>query len=123
MGWDFGWKKRADLVKEIVGERNGDSTPRTVKVFDEAVTGHSDGRLWRIVEFFDKGAGRKRRIIAVDLIDFEPGTGWGHKPMDESVGPSFYNCPVSWLDEVNEDWGKMAQDWRAKVRERAAQAA
>ena len=44
----------------------------------------------------------------------------GVKHMDESVGPCYYNCPVSWLQECSEPVCHAAQ-WREQVRQRANQ--
>lgn len=44
---------------------------------------------------------------------------WQHgsyKPMDESVGPYYYNMPISWLAKLTEPSNEWAAKWRESVR-------
>jgi hypothetical protein len=43
--------------------------------------------------------------------------GWGYKSMDESMGPAYYTCPLSYLDMVPMPDSPYAREWREKVRE------
>lgn len=67
--------------------------------------------LWSVWRYFDKAANAAETIIKLDLLQSDP-YGWGYKPMDESVHPYYYSCPLSYLEmapPVNEQW-------RANVR-------
>lgn len=43
--------------------------------------------------------------------------GWGHKPMDESMGPYFFSCPLAFFDlaPLTAAHGKTAAEWREQV--------
>jgi hypothetical protein len=42
--------------------------------------------------------------------------GSGYKDMDETMHPYYYNCPLSYLDEVTEPLNSRSREWREKVR-------
>ena len=71
--------------------------------------------LWSLIEYLkiDCGSGKVERlnVIGCDLLQ-SFAEGWGHKPMDESFGPCYYSCPLSYLELAP------AQDenWREQVR-------
>lgn len=49
--------------------------------------------------------------------------GWGHKPLDESMGPIYYTCPLSYLDEtlpINESWRANVRNYHARHRRASA---
>ena len=60
--------------------------------------------------------GTKKLWIAVVLYEWSDGELW-LKYMDNSVGPCYYNCPVSWLKDVPIA-GEHDRVWRAKILER-----
>lgn len=59
--------------------------------------------------------GSSTKWIGVYLMQ-RSSDGWGHKPMDESMHPYNYACPLSYLDEADEPANEDAANWRAKVR-------
>ena len=69
--------------------------------------------------------GETKKWIGVYLL--QKGTrdypGWGYKPMDETMEPYYYDCPVSYLDAADEPMGDGAKRWREVVREKAARRA
>lgn len=71
--------------------------------------------LWMIVD----GPEFSSIALAV-LVNGSPDMGWGHKLMDETAGPCYYDCPVSWLDEVPPPSGRWVEGWRQAVREHHA---
>ena len=116
MGWLFSttWPTRAIMRKHLCAD-NG------LKTIKSCWTGNN---LWAVQEYtYDQGekAGQTVRFIALYLCRRRKNTrdGWGYKDMDESAGPSYYNCPISYLDMVP-DPGGYATEWRAKVREQHA---
>jgi len=71
-----------------------------------------------------KETGETDRFIYLALIGNDGGYGWGYKEMTEHMGPNYYNCPLSFLNECpppppEDDKDGMAADWREGVREQA----
>lgn len=60
------------------------------------------------------------RYIGVNLLLRSP-EGWGYKPMDETMHPYYYDCPLSYLDEASAPENASAAEWREKVRALAAE--
>jgi len=54
-------------------------------------------------------------FIGLDKVAGGIKEGWGYKDMDESVGPSEVDCPLSYLSQASRATG-YAIEWRAKVR-------
>jgi hypothetical protein len=53
-------------------------------------------------------------------------TSWGddefyYKPMNEDMGPYYYECPLDWLNKLSPPATDTAREWRLKVRQTAAQ--
>lgn len=116
MGWLFSesWPTRK-VMREHLCEGNG------LKTIASCWKGNN---LWAIHEYtYDQGpnAGETVQFIALYLIRWHGGDlkGWGYKDMDESAGPCYYNCPISYLDKIP-DPGGYATEWRKKVREQRA---
>ena len=59
----------------------------------------------------DLAPGQSLRYIRCDLLERSGGQ-WGYKPLDESMHPYYYTCPLSYLDLAPEQ----SADWRAGVR-------
>jgi hypothetical protein len=121
MGWYYTQgASRADVIRELTpAERKGE-----------------DGAIFRTLRHCCRGNvlfslhesvtpdGNSTKWIGVDLMQKSlDGFGWGHKPMDESMGPYYYNCPVAYLDEASEPVNETAANWRAEVRRVAAEKA
>ena len=49
------------------------------------------------------------------------GTIWGYKDMDETMAPSYYDCPKSILDMLTPTDNKNANEWREACRKVAAE--
>ena len=71
------------------------------------------GTLWKVWDHkaIEKATGEviaSELWIGCDLCEYSKSdNGWGYKDMDESMGPSYYNCPLSYLDltpVVNPEW-------------------
>lgn len=50
------------------------------------------------------------------------GTAWGYKDMDETMGPYYYDCPVSILNLLSPTDNQTANEWREECRRHAAKA-
>jgi hypothetical protein len=117
MGWYYTHgASRRDIIDEITRENSNDEGSfRTLRKCFRGNTMyalHESGKH-----------GEPRKWIGVYLLQrgSKECPGWGYKPMDESMEPYFYECPVSYLDAADEPISETARRWRAKVRERAAQ--
>lgn len=71
-------------------------------------------RLWFLAE---QRAGERAgtKWIGLTLIDCRNGEA-AVKAMDESCGPCYYDCPLSFLDRADPPVGTYAPDWRMQVR-------
>lgn len=95
MGWSYGWKSKSDLVHMLKTDFIGLKT--------SCVRGNM---FWGVADY--KG----ENVIVCAIIGSSDGE-WGYKGMDESMGPYYYNCPLSYLDMAP----VQNAEWREKVRE------
>ena len=112
MGWLFGWSSRKELAEHLISGNGVHTVKHCFK----------GNNLWAVQEIMrDQGpdAGKPIRFIALYMLKGRSDSrdGWGYKDLDESAGPYYYTCPVSYLDMVP-DPGGYATEWRKKVRER-----
>lgn len=109
MGWLYGWSSKQQLVDHLNRGLVDD-----YKLITNCVRGNCH---WQVIEHKSG-----KRYIALNLLQSYDGE-WGYKDMDESVGPCYYNCPLSYLDLApeTEDTGQYAKQWRQSVREYHAQ--
>ena len=42
--------------------------------------------------------------------------GWGYKPLEETMGVNYYNCPIKYLEMVPEPDSQYAKNWRIEVK-------
>ncbi len=109
MGWLFStrWDSKLALVAYLRGTERWTSD---FKILKSTVRG---SRHWYVAERVD-GV----RFIGLDLMQASRGDGWGFKDMDESCGPCYYDCPLSYLElaPLSETCSSFAPQWREKVR-------
>lgn len=80
---------------------------RPYALLDKATVGN---HLWLLVEHNET----KERIIALELLSYSRADNcWGHKSLDESMGPNACDCPLRFLDLVPEPPSNY--DWRGRV--------
>ncbi len=114
MGWYFSSRSRSELIVELIAAQETERI--CAQVIAHALRGNV---LWSVVEMTAKVEGVHRdlrpgqclRIIRCDLLERRADQ-WGYKPLDESMHPYYYSCPLSYLDLAPEQCGK----WRAGVR-------
>jgi hypothetical protein len=103
MGWTFGYASKANAIDEVnqsVGSKN---------IVAKKVVGN---RYWMLVRT-EKGA----QYILLALLKKDDGV-WGVKYIDESMGPCYYDCPLSLLNAASPPpAGEYAAGWREKVRQ------
>jgi hypothetical protein len=130
MGWSYGYYSKTNLIQELIADYSWE-IEKTGEVAKKVCLKHCyrgnnwTGVLWSVWEVTKTLTGEKTKIdryIGCDLLRCYAGKEWGYKGMDESVGPNYYSCPISYLDMTppleNNGYSKK---WRKEVRLRAAQ--
>jgi hypothetical protein len=93
MGWYYANQSRAATIQELTARH-------TLRKFTSGNT------LWTVHELADGS-----RFIGCYLMQ-KSGTDWGYKPMDESMHPYYYSCPLAFLAMVP----VACQEWRDGVQ-------
>ena len=101
MGWLF---MRGMTRKALIASRVN-VAGSTVKTLKYCCKGNV---LWLVRESPDG-----QRWIECDLMGSERNYGWGYKDMEESMGPCYYSCPMSYLDMVP----VADPNWRERVKQ------
>ena len=114
MGWTFPYgASRRDVIEELTREQ---STPlRVFRTLKKCFRGNTMYALHESVPV----EGPPTRFLVVYLLQ-RSGGDWGYKDIEESMGPYYYDCPVSYLDAATEPTSDSAREWRAEVRAQAA---
>ena len=117
MGWyyDSVFSERSDR-KRFIAEL---TKPEENDIYKRTTVAHClrGMVLWSVVQI--EQSGKKTRFIQCDLLAFGGQvSGWGNKPMEESCGPGYFSCPISYLDMAGEPDTETAREWRATVRAR-----
>jgi hypothetical protein len=107
MGWYFGHETRASLIAELTASTDSGRKFDTIR---SCVRGSI---LWAKHQVTEKD-GSVHTFIACYILSKAQGW-WGYKPMDESMGPCYYHCPLTYLDGLSAPIGYAAQ-WRERVR-------
>jgi hypothetical protein len=74
------------------------------------------GILWQVWEFEDK-------FITCDILEYHKGY-WYNKPLDESMHPYYYSCPLAYLamtETVNKEWRESVKEYHAKAKTKREQ--
>lgn len=103
MGWTFGFKTKAALVEELLGQRYH----LTVQ---SALVGNN---LWCVKQYLKDD--ELRRYVALFILEAQGGS-WGYKDLDESMGLYALDCPLEFLALTTGPEIGYAAEWRAKVR-------
>lgn len=126
MGWLFtyGQSKQELIEKRVRKEENENGI---WEYPEHALKGKC---LWKILYHTNKQTGESTKIICLDLIEAQYDKnskgkkefyGYGYKDMDETMGPCYYDCPLSFLEKVPCPNSNYAPAWRKKVIEYHAQ--
>jgi hypothetical protein len=107
MGWTFStsWKSKEVLIEYLRSEKR---VGTEYKLLHSSVVGNNHWYLFRCPNGVV--------IIGLDLMQSGGGDGWGYKAIDETMGPTEINCPISYLDKAGPATG-YADEWRKRVRE------
>ncbi len=61
--------------------------------------------------------------IGLSLLEKDGSYGWGHKDMEESMGPYDDTCPVEFLDMAPQPEGEFCGRWREAIRRKSGKIA
>jgi len=101
MGWYYtDGASRADCIREQL------QLAEPLKVLKWCTRGNV---LWVVIK------AKQETFIYCGLMQRDR-DGWGYKPMDESMGPNYYSCPLSYLELCTSPVNAWARDWRIQVR-------
>jgi len=136
MGWFSGYPTRKGMVAELVEgwtRTTDDGLTVTSTCLASCFRGQPThyGILWSVWEqtFTRDGLEEKppERFIKCDLMECwaRDGRRWAYKPMEESCGPYYWNCPEKYLQMVpvvaNQEWRDGVADYHRQRREKLAQ--
>ena len=102
MGWTFSrqWDTKEKMVEYLQKGYENATEFRLTYEKDQWV-------LWTVLNY--KGD----LLIVCDLIE-PSANGWGHKTMDEGMGPYYYSCPARFL-ELTDSSPYVNHQWRMDV--------
>lgn len=116
MGWTSARISKDAAIAEILEPFTTSANGNRVTVRKHTVNG---SEMWHIQDVRDPSGVLLRSYIVCTIFECSGGeTAW--KTMDESMGPCYYKCPLSYFAEVP-DPGGYATEWREKVRSIQAQ--
>lgn len=113
MGWYFSRQTRDQLIHKLIEPQDAENARS--EVIAHTLRGNV---LWSVVRITAKRAGVMKlavgdsiNVIRCDLLQGSGGE-WGYKPLDESMHPYYYSCPLRYLDMAPVQSPK----WREGVR-------
>ena len=117
MGWFFSPESKDELIRRLTQSSETAEACTQVMAFRLG-----EDTLWSLVQVTAKRdgavegleAGASMRYIRCDLLQCVNGQ-WGYKPMDESVHPYRFDCPLAFLEMAP----VRCQAWRDAVRKYA----
>ena len=108
MGWLYGWNSKQELVKHLEDlEENANYT---------IVKSTTIGNHWWAVIEGKPGSSLEGERLAVLCLLGSHDREWGYKDMDETMGPYYYDCPISYLSMLTEPRNDSARAWREQVK-------
>jgi hypothetical protein len=118
MGWTLHYNTTkdelvADLTKPFTAERTIDGVPVRVEAIKHTIRGN---RLWIMRRRTDPDRGEVRYILLCLLQADRKNNGYGYKDMSEDMHPYYYDCPVTWLDDLTDPINDGSREWREQVR-------
>lgn len=100
MGWygQYGSNKKTEVARVL----------QEVKPLDHSLRGNV---LYMLVQHLQYG-----KFIAVYLFESMGGGSYGYKPMDENMGPYYFDCPLRLIKKADPPLTQCAAEWREAVR-------
>ncbi len=110
MGW-LSWNcTRRQMIEHLTKNRNYDSGG-SCETLRHCMRGNN---LWAKMKHTDKD-GNVTTFICLFLLRRVSASEWAYKDIDETAGPGYANCPLSYLDGLSEPTG-YAKDFRERVK-------
>jgi hypothetical protein len=104
MGTFSGYNSRNDVVSDLVNQYTSDR----FKIIDRKATNF--GRhLWMLIKPKEGNS-----FICLFKLSSHRGD-WGYKPIDESMGPCHWDCPITLIQQADPPTTQYATDWRNQV--------
>lgn len=109
-----GWHSRAELVDYLTRDQradHGDGRSTTWKVLNKVFRGNN---LWTVIERADCSNGEaveSTKYICLFMLQRAGDGTWAFKDVSASMGPTYFNCPTSWFQDVPVD-GEYDRQWR-----------
>jgi len=121
MGWLYPYDtyERKDMIKHILDSCTQDNERSTSQPIKHCCRGNV---LWIVFERHIKASGDVQRVILCCLMQKDDT--WGYKDMDESAGPIYYTCPLSYLamvPEQDKEWREGVREYRARRKKQLAE--
>lgn len=113
MGWtsSYNWQSKKDVIEEVTSSVHWG---KKFNILNQSLRGNN---LWVLVEYAE-GDRKGNQFISLFLLSkFDEG--YAYKDLDESCGPYYYNCPLSFIKSAEIAGGYLsetAKDWREKVK-------
>lgn len=128
MGWYFSRTSRKCLIAELTNDSkrdlpDGRSITRTCLAHCYRGNAYRGvlWSVWEVTEYNPLFVQQSHRYIGCDLMEYRDEM-WGHKPLEESMGPYSYSCPLGYLRLVpdsephtNANWRRGVQAYHAKA--------
>lgn len=108
MGWTTGWHSKEQVIEHCLDWGSKfNSLAHTVR----------GNRLW-VLKQYNEGERAGEVFVALYLISNSKGE-WGYKDLDDSVGPYYFDCPLSYIEKTIKSGRKLSEwtvEWHEKVR-------
>jgi len=113
MGWYYtDGASKQDIISELITDGQLHQEKGFYrKCLEHSVRGNELYSVWTLCDRDNQEIDIDNRWIGVDILTADK-DGWGYKPMDESVHPYYYRCPLKFLKMVTR---VACQDWRDEV--------
>lgn len=124
MGWTYSqnWTSKEAIISHCIDWGDKFTT------LEHSVKG---GRLWVLLQY-NEGDKKGDVFVALYLLQ-KDGSEWGYKDMDDTCGPYYYDCPISFINRTVDSgralksnttaWHDQVRAYHAKSRERRKNAA
>jgi len=105
MGWTGFYKNPTEIREKFLNSFNSDPNYEVID-YKSTCAGR---KLWVAVQ------GKESSFIFLVLSEKQK-EGWLYKDIDESMGPSYYDCPLSLIEKTTGDGSKWSKGWREEVK-------
>ena len=112
MGTYYEHTTRQNLINDLIkgwDRINEQGVKISVKVLAHALRGN---RLWKVMEITT--GDKVERLIQLDLLTRYDGM-VGYKPMDETMGPYYWDCPKKFLKNLTPPSSEYSANWCERV--------